>query len=103
MERTAYILTFDRDDEVDYRKFHEQLTSLPSVITWWHYIKSSYILISRTGNATELNKQIIELVPEGKIMLLIEINLKNRNGLLVKAAWEWLRKQDLKMNPPSTT
>jgi hypothetical protein len=93
MARRAYILTFDRDDEVDYKEFHNKLTTLPSVITWWHYIKSSYILISNLTNATTLNAEIIQLLPKGKNILLMEVNMKNRNGLLVKDAWDWLAKE----------
>lgn len=97
MPRRAYILVFDRDDEMDYKAFHAQLTNLDGVITWWHYIKSSYILISNLTSATKLNEQIVPLVLSGKTMLLIEINLKNRNGLLTKEAWDWLKSQQLKI------
>jgi hypothetical protein len=93
MARRAYILTFDRDDEMNYKEFHRNLTELPGVITWWHYIKSSYILISNQTSATKLNEEIKTLIPSGKSILLIEVNLKNRNGLLVKDAWEWLKRE----------
>lgn len=96
MGRRAYILTFDRDDTLNYKEFHLKLTALPGVITWWHYIKSSYILISDLTNANDLNQQIVPLMPTGKMMLLIEINLKNRNGLLPKNAWDWLKKNSPK-------
>ena len=96
MARKAYLLTFDRDDEINYKDFHAKLTTLPGVINWWHYIKSSYILIASYETATELNNLIVPLLPKGKTMLLIEVNLKNRNGLLVKNAWDWLKKQQQK-------
>lgn len=97
MARKAYILTFDRDDEVNYKDFHNKLTTLPSVFNWWHYIKSSYILISNSPSATQLSDKIRPLFPDGKIFLLIELNLKNRNGLLIKEAWDWLRIESTKI------
>lgn len=92
MYRRAYILTFDRDDNLDYKKIHDKIINLPSVITWWHYIKSSYILISDTNNASKLNSEILRVIPN-KRFLLVEVNLKNRNGWLPNEAWYWIKKQ----------
>lgn len=97
MSRTAYILIFDRDDTLDYKVIHDSIISCQSVITWWHYIKSSYILISDTDNATILQQEIKAVIPE-KRFLLIEVNLKNRNGWLPLAAWDWIKKQTLKIS-----
>lgn len=93
MAKKAYILIYDRDDDMDYKAFHKAITSLPEVLNWWHYIKSSYILISSLTSSTKLNQLIVPLIPKGKSILIIEVNLKNRNGLLVPKAWDWLRKQ----------
>jgi len=89
--RRAYILTFDRDDLRDYKVFHDTLAKTPEVITWWHYIKSSYIIISK-HSANVLAQEILKIAPN-KRLLIVEVNLKNRNGLLPKEAWEWLTKQ----------
>lgn len=97
MARKAYILTFDRDDEVNYKEFHKNLTELPEILTWSHYIKSSYILISNQESASELNNRIIELVPDSKSILLMEVNLNNRNGQMVKSAWDWFKKEGQKI------
>ncbi len=96
MYRRAYILTFDRDDVRDYRTLHESIVNLPSVITWWHYIKSSYILIANTNNATVLKQEIKDVMP-GKRFLLVEVNIKNRNGWLPQEAWDWLKTQSEKL------
>lgn len=97
MNRKAYILIFDRDDDVDYKEFHNSITKLSNVLNWWHYIKSSYILITDTSTATELNNLIKPLVPKDKSILIMEVNLKNRNGLLVKEAWDWMKKEQVKL------
>ena len=64
MYRRAYILTFDRDDNRNYKAIHDKIVNLPSVITWWHYIKSSYIIIASTNSATELNNEILKITTE---------------------------------------
>lgn len=96
MSRTAYILTFDRDDNLDYKSFHDSLISCPTVITWWHHIKSCYILIADTKNATVLQQEIKGIIPN-KRFLLLEVNLENRNGWLPLQAWEWIKKQTFKI------
>lgn len=88
-KRRAYILTFDRDDNTDYTKFHNELIAIRGIETWFHYLKSSYVLISKYS-ASQLNEEINKLVP-GKRLLIVELNLKNRNGILPEKAWEWLK------------
>lgn len=99
-KRRAYMLVFDRDDNTDYTKFHNDLVALPQIETWFHYLTSSYVLISRRS-ATYLNDKIIQLIP-GKRILIVELNLKNRNGILPEKAWEWLKKyeKELSDSPP---
>lgn len=96
MYRRAYILTFDRDDDLDYKAIHDSIVASPSVLTWWHYIKSSYILIAKTNSATTLNQEIKNVLP-GKRFLLVELNLKNRNGWLPQEAWDWIKNQTEKI------
>lgn len=96
MYRRAYILTFDRDDNLDYKAIHEGIVNSQSVINWWHYIKSSYILICNTNNATTIQKEIIDVMPS-KRFLLVEVNLQNRNGWLPQEAWDWIKAQTEKI------
>jgi hypothetical protein len=93
----AYVLVFDRDDTIDYTAFHNALTSSSLVETWWHYLKSSYLIISRYS-ATELNTAVMRIVPD-KQLFIVEINLKNRNGFLPQAAWDWLTKITQRIEP----
>ncbi|MFN4247591.1 MAG: hypothetical protein ACK4EY_07695 [Flavipsychrobacter sp.] len=96
MSRSAYILTFDRDNITNYLDLHNGIVSIPEVITWFHYIKSSYILISSEPDATLLNSKLLAVMGK-KRYLLIEVDLSNRNGRLPRDAWEWLRKQSDKL------
>jgi hypothetical protein len=89
-KRKAYIFTFDRDIFADYKIFHDRLGALNEIENWFHYIKSSYLLISKSS-ASELTAKISKIVPS-KRFLILEVNLKNRNGFLPDKVWEWIRK-----------
>ena len=86
MIRCAYILSFDRDDDFDYKKFHQQLIELPIILNWSHYIKSSYILIAKTNYAGNLNKALSPLFGD-KSYLLLKIDLLNVDGYLPNRGW----------------
>lgn len=92
MNKYAYILSFDRDDNLDYKSVHEKITSLGSVLNWFHYIKSSYILMTYYSSAKSFAEKIYEIFPD-KDFLLVELNLNNRQGWLHKDAWEWINRQ----------
>lgn len=97
MARKAFILTYDKDANHDYAALHKEIIALPEVLTWFHYIKSSYILISNEDDATVLNERIIKILFDVRY-LLVEVDLNNRNGRLPKVAWDWIKKQASKIN-----
>jgi hypothetical protein len=94
MANTAYILTFDRDDDLDYLELHTKITSLTEVLSWSHYIKSSYILITITPIAETLNEKLLLIFEGEKGFLLMEVDMKNNNGRLPPKAWDWIRNHE---------
>ncbi len=95
MTRKAFILSFDRDDELNYVEIHKMITGLPIVLNWFHYVKSSYILITNVESATNLNHEILKIFVD-KEFLLMEVNIINRNGWLPEKAWDWIRRESNK-------
>lgn len=91
MKYKVYILTYDRDGDWDWKTIHDKITSMDGIVNWFHYVKSSYILISTSGSATDICNQLYNIIPK-KRFLLLEVDLNNRNGWLPKEAWDWLRK-----------
>lgn len=92
MSRYAYILVFDRDDIRDYKTIHNRIISIKEVINWFHYIQSSYILITTEPSAKELAQKIQPIIPN-KYYLLMEIDMNNRQGWLPPKAWDWIHNQ----------
>lgn len=90
-----YIITFDRKPGGSYKFFHEQFVSSPLITGWFHYIKSSYIIKSESS-AHDISALFTEAAKSNQIPtthLVMEVNLSNRQGMLPKDAWEWIKKQ----------
>jgi hypothetical protein len=83
---------FDIASVGNHVEFHNKLIALPIITNWFHYIKSSYILVSNVSSATMISNDIRKILPNNRF-LVVELNLKNRNGILPEKAWDWLRKQ----------
>jgi hypothetical protein len=95
MYRKAYVINFDKDgvlDSFDYKKFHDTLTTATGIISWWHYLQSSYIIIVEYNiTATNISDFVKEHMPN-KYFFVSELNLKNHNGWLPQEAWDWVNK-----------
>jgi hypothetical protein len=96
MLNKAYIITFDKGgvfDTFDYKRFHDTLTTAKGVLSWWHYLENSYILIvEETKNAHGIAEYVRKIAPKKKL-LIVEINLNDVNGWLTKEAWDWINIQ----------
>jgi hypothetical protein len=95
----AYIINFDKGgvfDSFDYKQFHDTITTAKGIINWWHYIESSYIIITENNiNATHVSSFVGKHM-KNKHFFVAELNLKNHNGWLPKEAWDWINKYTLK-------
>lgn len=90
MNRYAYVFMFDTDDSLDYNDIHKKITAISGLYSWFHYLQSSYVLISSL-ETNDLTQEIIKVIPN-KRFLVFKIDLNTRNGWLPKEAWEWIEK-----------
>jgi hypothetical protein len=95
MSKYAYILVFDRDDNLDYVEIHKKITEMPSLYSWFHYIRSSYILISSQQAAHQFIEEVRAAIGMEKQLLLMKVSLEggDYNGWLPTDAWEWIRER----------
>lgn len=90
-----YIVTFDRQPNVAYGPFHDAFVAHSGITRWWHYIKSSY-LIGCDLSANELSDHFTSTAQSLNMKtthLVLAVDLKRRQGMLPKDAWEWFKKQ----------
>lgn len=87
MNNKVYLLAFDpvKSDGV---ALHRIIKDSVYITDWWHYLPSTYILVSAYTLDT-IQKQIRDKWPDNHF-LLIEVNRLNHNGWLPQEAWDWL-------------
>ena len=95
MDKNLYLLVFDRDLATDYNQLHENIKNDPNILDWWHYITSSYLLVSQLS-VNDLANKIINYFPNHRF-LLIKVDPHTSQGWLPKDAWEWLTKYKNKL------
>ncbi len=84
-----YLITYNIQKEKDYLPFYN---AIKNTGVWWHYIDSSWI-IRTTDSAQTIYNKISPYIDQGKdYLLIIKINadVGNKQGLLPTKAWEWL-------------
>jgi len=88
-----YILTFDNTEFAhNYRIVHNTVVNLSGLISWWHYISNTYlIIIDEKLKATDIAKRVSKKISSK--FFISEINIQNSNGLLPEKAWDWINKQ----------
>ncbi len=95
MNKKAYIINFDKSgvlDTFDYVKFHNQLTTVKGIFSWFHYLQSSYIIITDKNVMGKNVYDAVSPIMPNKQFLILEVKLKNHYGWLTKEAWDWIIK-----------
>ena len=87
--KKAYLLSFD-PYKTDAVTLHQIIKDSLLISGWWHYLASTYILISYQS-LQKIHNEIYLKWPMQRYFI-VEIYLKNRNGWLPPDAWEWIRK-----------
>lgn len=86
----AYILTFDRNPYVNYNVLNDGIKNDSNIVNWWHYMLSTYILISPLSGYY-LSERIRQYLPNHRF-LLTRVDLSNKGGWLPQDAWDWINR-----------
>lgn len=95
MRRKAYIICIAKGgvlDKFDYKQFHDTLTTAKGVIDWWHYLETTYIIITEQYVMASNVGQFVRQIAPQKELFVCELNLSNHDGWLTKEAWDWINK-----------
>ena len=100
--KKAFLLTYNKGNILEgfnYVKFHKKLTEDPNIISWWHYLDNTYILITEQNINSDYFSNLFIRIGNNKFMFVCEININNTNGLLPREAWDWIKKFQYSNNP----
>jgi len=79
-----------------YRNFHDAFVARAGFNTWWHFIQSCY-LIGTNLTAKDISEHFNACAKKAGIPtthLVLKVDQKVRQGMLVKDAWEWFKEHD---------
>ncbi len=88
------MVSFNRKSSSSYGSFHDVFTKSNMIHNWFHYIKSSYIVASNY-TSDEISELFTKCAKDNNVPtthLVVEVNLSNRQGMLVEDAWKWLKR-----------
>lgn len=92
-----YQVNFNRDQLIDPMEFHKFIVSIHGVISWWHYLPSTYLLSGSNLTAHKIQQDIHLKYPELPL-LISKFSSDDNDGFLPRDAWDWIddNKQSLK-------
>lgn len=93
----AYIITIDKGGLLggfNAKNFHDRLVNAKGVISWWHYIDNTYIIIVKYGVTAANVMDLVRSIEKNRKFFICELNLNNHNGILPQDAWDWINKQN---------
>lgn len=67
---------------------HNFIITQTGIDNWWHYLPSAYILKTSIGSE-RISNNISREFP-GLLFFIVKLNLTDVNGVLPKAAWDWI-------------
>ena len=88
MSKKVYLLSFD-PQSLSAPLLHQVITSSPFIEDWWHYLLSTYLLVTSYSGPI-IQRDIKARWGEKEAFLLIEVNTKDSTGILPKEAWDWI-------------
>jgi len=99
-----YLLTINNQVGYDFGMIHQYVTTLSGVTDWWHYLPTSYLLCTTGRSARGITEEILRRFPN-LTHLIVQVNMRDNNGLLQKEAWDWINSknnQNTPLKPMST-
>lgn len=86
--KNSYVISYDPTKGIP-SNFHNAIQNSNYISTWWHYLPSTYIVVS-THAASTIQDELCAKVP-GQQFLIIKADSSAFGGWLPKDAWEWIR------------
>ena len=84
----VYLVTYDHEGPSS--KYAKLFDELKKSKHWWHYIDSTWLVVSTEG-ANEIYERLQPYLDDDINLLVIEVG-RDRQGWLSEKAWNWIRR-----------
>jgi hypothetical protein len=86
----VYALVFDRET-ADFGALNRFMKESELVRAWWHHLQNCYLVKSGASVSELANSLPQDMRDNG--FLLVEVDLRQRDGWLSDKAWQWILRQ----------
>lgn len=95
----AFLLTFDytTPKAAKLNAFHARVKSDPKILSWWHRLQGTYILITTDDVMAENLRAFFHQSFPDEYCFFIQIHYADYGGWLPKEAWDWMNSTLLKV------
>lgn len=86
-----YLITYDLKSPSslpEYQALHKEIKSISG--SWWHYLESTWIIKNTPMKAREISDKLTSHLKSGDRLLVVKIDVSDKQGLLPPDAWKWL-------------
>ena len=91
MPKRMFVVTYDISATTNAETRKAISDAIEASGNWWHHLGSTWLVVSEK-NANEIEKMIDPHVRKAPGRLLVmEVVPSNRQGLLPKKGWDWIR------------
>jgi hypothetical protein len=87
--KRMYLVTYDLPP-FEIEKHQKVAEAIQAAGSWWHYLASSWILVTEK-TPSEVSNLIVPHLRDGKGRLLVIEVKGNYQGWLPEKAWDWIR------------
>ena len=97
MSDHIYVVIYDRPSNFSPAKLHTFISGEKDFKDWWHFLESTYIIIS----SLSLNALQDKLADHfnGISFLILPVTLEAAGGMLPQQAWDWISSRKISKSP----
>ncbi len=93
-----FVVMFERNSLRDYRDFHADFVKHSGIVSYWHWITSSYI-VQTEWSLEELSDHFTKCADKNKIppaYVVLNVDLAKGQGIMPEDAWDWINDHAVK-------
>lgn len=84
--KRVYVVSYDGDISDD----DSVISEIKSGISWWQYLDNMWLMVTE-DSLNDIWYRLENKINKEKRFLIVEVNMKNRQGWLKQEEWDWIK------------